>query len=287
MFQASVLILCVHYKNTEEVRRFIKAVAIQGNNVITRVLVVDNSGELLSQADSVISDTPACTVEILSAGRNIGYYGAATFALDYYLQSAELPDWVIVCNTDINFVGKNFFARLFALHDRNAALIISPRVVTDFGEERFEFTIKRPSQKSVKIYLWILEQPLLSLLYHVFSLGKVKSLDLLRSIRSRIKSQASLRTSAPFNVYAPAGSFTCFSRGYFKAGGNFNHGAFLYGEEVFVAETARRIGGQVLHDPRLTVIHQGFSTTNVFRSPQVREFKRDAVRYYYDTFFKE
>ena len=46
-----------------------------------------------------------------------------------------------------------------------------------------------------------------------------------------------------------------FARRYFEAGGTLRHPAFLYGEELFVAETARALNLAVHHEPALVVHH--------------------------------
>ena len=288
MTQKRVLVLCVHYKNTDEVRRFVRAVAAQRLDTSLSLMVVDNSGELLRVSNLDTDGGSRCEVTVLDAGSNIGYYGAAAFAMDRYLKTAVMPDWVVVCNTDIEFAGSDFFARLSALHDRRAVTVVTPRIITSKGEERIEFTRMRPSARRLSVYQWILDNRWVSFLYHAFIHLKVKSLDWWRGVKAnRGHHRNAVARRAPFAVYAPAGSFACFSRGYFEAGGDLRHGAFLYGEEVFVAETCKRIGGQVLFDPRLAVVHQGFSTTNVFRVNRVVDFKRDAVRFYRNAFFKE
>lgn len=42
------------------------------------------------------------------------------------------------------------------------------------------------------------------------------------------------------SIYAPFGAFIVFHRQYFESGGHLSYGSFLFGEEIFITETARR-----------------------------------------------
>ena len=76
-----------------------------------------------------------------------------------------------------------------------------------------------------------------------------------------------------------------FSRRYFESSGNLNHGAFLCGEEVFIAETARRLGLAVVYDPRLKVVHKENATLSRYTSRQLLAYVREATDYVTETFF--
>ena len=74
-----------------------------------------------------------------------------------------------------------------------------------------------------------------------------------------------------------------FYRTYFEKGGTLDHGAFLFGEEVFVAESARKFGMEIVYDKRLRVIHSEHVTT---RSSKDRmKYKYEAARYCAKEFF--
>ena len=64
-------------------------------------------------------------------------------------------------------------------------------------------------------------------------------------------------------IYAPHGACMVFSRLYFDAGGSLDYPCFLYGEEFYVAETARQLGLAIRVDPSLRITHHEHSTTGL------------------------
>jgi len=87
----------------------------------------------------------------------------------------------------------------------------------------------------------------------------------------------------PTEIYAPHGSFIIFSREYFERGGSLKPGAFLYAEELFVAETCRRLGLKAVYWPVIQVAHDEHVSTAA--NPAVRHFMATAADYCYKEFF--
>jgi hypothetical protein len=92
------------------------------------------------------------------------------------------------------------------------------------------------------------------------------------------RSRARLR-----RIYAPHGSFIVFSREYFDRGGTLAHVPFLYGEEIMVAETARRLNLAVVYDPGFQIKHVEHSTTG--KNPLVRQYQAESAKYCADAYF--
>src|SRR6266516_980936 len=76
------------------------------------VMFVDNSerGDADTFSRQIHEANPQ--IRCLEAPRNLGYFGGAFYGLKQYLASSELPDWVIVCNVDIEFLDSRFFSTL-------------------------------------------------------------------------------------------------------------------------------------------------------------------------------
>ncbi len=66
-----------------------------------------------------------------------------------------------------------------------------------------------------------------------------------------------------------------------------DHGAFLCGEELFVAETARRLRLPILYDPRISVVHLEHASLRRYTSRRLLSFLRDTTDYITQTFFYE
>jgi len=89
----------------------------------------------------------------------------------------------------------------------------------------------------------------------------------------------------PEKIYAPHGSFIALHRSYFERGGSLEYGAFLFGEEIFIAETARRLGLTVLYEPSVRIEHTERSTAAGLWNRDASRFRKQASRYLAKTFF--
>src|SRR5690606_22306175 len=88
-------------------------------------------------------------------------------------------------------------------------------------------------------------------------------------LRRRIRRDRSETLSSMHPIYAPHGSFVLFSRGYFENGGILDYPLPLYGEEIFVAETCRAIGADVVYVPEIEVQHDEHVSTRLLNSKRV------------------
>ena len=78
-------------------------------------------------------------------------------------------------------------------------------------------------------------------------------------------------------IYAPHGSCIIFNENYFKMGGNLNHISFLFGEEIFVAESAKKSGLKVQYEPQLRVSDYEHASTGFFYSRKIAGFMKQST----------
>ena len=100
------------------------------------------------------------------------------------------------------------------------------------------------------------------------------------------KPQSNKLEEDAIRVYAVHGSFMAFNKSYFLKGGNFKHGCFLYGEEIYVAEIARQKGLKVVYKPELTVEHNEHASVGLFPSFEKLSYIKESSRYCADNFFR-
>jgi hypothetical protein len=87
-------------------------------------------------------------------------------------------------------------------------------------------------------------------------------------------------------IYAPHGSCVLFNRTYFEVGASIEHGAFLFGETITVAEWVRRKGLRIVYDPRIAIQHKEHSTTGRIKSRRIARLQYLAARYCWGAYFK-
>lgn len=281
MSKPLILTICVNYNNDQETQQFVSELLAQKGDFSQRVIIVDNS-ESPSLDSSVYNLFKSDSrVLIINSGKNLGYFGGAAWGLDEYIKEFPLPEWIIVCNTDINLIQQDLLSNLCALYSESRHAVIAPSIISGIsGRDQNPYMKFRPSRWRMHFYKWVFHYPMFYRIYEGLSLIKQK---IRRLISFGIKSKRKQLT-VPVGIYAPHGSFIIFHRSYFEAGGTLDHGVLLFGEEIFVAETAQRLRLSLIYEPRLRIIHEEHAATNGFKSKE--KCKYEAAAYCADTFFK-
>jgi GT2 family glycosyltransferase len=267
-----VLIITVNFRHAECTLRFLKsASAMDGFSNCHLVIVDNNSGddsaERIRQAIEGFSN-----VELMASPDNRGYFGAAKWALDQYRAQHGAADWVIVCNNDIVFDSPIFLTRLLA-RDPDVAGVLAPAIVSSLtGFDSNPMILRRPGRIRQLRYRFLVST------YYVAWLTQWLA-PVFRKRRRRLHARRSNSEASPARIYAPHGSFLVFSRKYFEAGGVIDDGCFLYAEEIGVAETCRRLGLPVIHDPDLKVSHNDSQTTGRMLTRSGYKLQREGLQY--------
>lgn len=261
-----ILIIAVNYYSATVVPEFVRSLVRQ-ENPAWRCLIVDNgdtSGGEKILAGLEVEDK---RIRIVRSGWNLGYFGAARCGLDqWYADRDHLPEWILVSNVDIRLSDSNFFDVLATVESD----IVAPSIVSpSSGRDENPHLVDRPTELQVARGARINRHYVLGQLVRLY--GEVVAV---RRSRKTAPPQFGERP-----IYAPHGSLICFSRRYFLAGGTLDHGVFLYGEEISVAEQARAIGATVTYVPRLRAEHSRHVSTGVLQSRAVAAYSRDASEY--------
>ena len=266
-----LLWIVVHYRSPRETAALLAALARQtaarDPTGALHVRVVDHSGDA--------PDVPAgLDAAVWAPGDNLGYFGGAAWALDRWRRERprDVPAWVVVSNADLDLPDPDLVARLLATPYPDDVLVVAPGVETEDGAPLNPFLRVRPSARSMRIKRWAVFSSRLTL--NLWSLAS--------RLRPRRK-----RAGAGRPIYAPHGAVVAFRHSYFAHGGDLRHPRFLYLEEIFVAETVRRLHGQVVFDPTLRVRHRGHVSTGVWRFGETAlhhmDAFADATRRYFST----
>jgi GT2 family glycosyltransferase len=244
-----------------------------------RLVVVENSPSA-DEGGVPESARSLAHVKAFATGKNLGYFGGAAAALADHLKSHSLPDWVVVSNPDVYFSDHDVLLRLCDAHRGDEPAVIAPsiRTVNKLVEQNPYMRV-RPSRLRMHVYRWLFSAYPVDVVYESLSWVKHRALELLA--RERPKPSASL----PEKIYAPHGSFIALHRSYFERGGSLEYGAFLFGEEIFIAETARRLGLTVLYEPAVALEHTERSTAAGLWNRDASRYRKQASRYLVHKFF--
>jgi GT2 family glycosyltransferase len=283
----STLTICVNYHNDEQTVHFVQGLLALRGVPDQKVIIVDNSEP--PAVNSPLRDLARTDRRIWLRwpGKNLGYYGGAAWGLREHIKEFALPEWIIVCNTDIDLIQLDFLSKLCALYYASHYAVVSPAIISAASARDLNPYMKtRPTSFRMHFYKWTFRYYPISMIYQLLALLKNKILFILK--RALVWSNANLdqKFLVPQQIYAPHASFVAYNQKYFELGGTLDHGVFLFGEEIFIAETAKRLGLNIAYDPRLRIVHLEHSTTNIFKSRKILGFLREAAEYCADTFFR-
>jgi len=278
-YRDKTLIITVNFRQADCTRQFLNSASRLESFASCKVLIVDNN----SADDSIPRIRQAASefrnVELLPASHNRGYFGAARWALDQYLEHHCPPGWVAVCNNDIEFEDSLFLVKLWE-KDPMSAGVIAPSIISGLtGYDANPSIRKRPSPfRMLRYRLWLAN-------YYAMWFKQWLSPSV-RIIKKRHIMSRRIPTAQPVSqpIYAPHGSFVIFSRKFFEAGGFIDDGFFLYAEEFSIAEMSIRLRLPVIHEPTLRVRHkEGQSTGRMLSRDsylrQVNGFRYALARY--------
>jgi GT2 family glycosyltransferase len=280
------LVICINYHSEADTEAFVSDLLRQKSCDCVRVVVVDNSERLWTEPRLALLGAVDDRVKVLNARVNLGYFGAAAWGLRQYLSTTPLPDWVIISNADISLRGNDFFIRLFELYPDGLSGVIAPSVISMRSQiDHNPFMERRPTKTGMHFRKWVFRSRRTYLFARRFQWLRLRiRLRFGKMLVDRIPTNKRSK-AAPRSIYAPHGAFIIFHRGYFESGGTLNHGVFLFGEEIFVAEAVRALGLSVRYEPRLIVCHQQNAATDLSRNPKLARYAREASAYCANTFF--
>ena len=271
--QPQALIITVNFRGADATLRFLNTAFSLEKFDSCYLLVVDNDsgdGSIYSIRQAIYGFS---NVELLESPQNRGYFGAAKWALRRYLESHGAPQWVIVCNNDIEFDDSRFLLRLFEKNS-TAAGVIAPSIISGLtGHDANPNIRQRPSRFRMWRYgVWLGN-------YYAMWLKQWLSPSVRRARYRLSKRTPSAGESMRRRIYAPHGSFLIFSRGFFEAGGFIDDAFFLYAEEFSVAEMCRQLSLSVIHDPELRVWHEGGQSTGRMLSRTMYQHQKSGFAY--------
>ncbi|MFQ5452999.1 MAG: glycosyltransferase family 2 protein [Candidatus Zixiibacteriota bacterium] len=243
-----VLVITINYKNSQVTRALIQSLETCENSDGLHLIVVNNESNTNGRRElNSLKNSSSLSIQLLHLEKNLYYWGGAAFALESLkLDFTVSPDWIIICNNDILIEQKDFFTRLLAM-DIEQYPIIAPGIISSKTQKNLNPFLINPISKMQDLY------------YRLYYWNKYTA-KTVHFMGRRIKKlrqwlSTGIKPEDELKIYAPHGSFIIFSRHYFLQGGFLDTGFTFFGEEISVAEIARRLDLPVYYVPGLKIIH--------------------------------
>tara|TARA_Y100000590_G_C15695359_1_gene1004932 strand:+ start:1408 stop:2232 length:825 start_codon:yes stop_codon:yes gene_type:complete len=270
-------IITVNFGDTVATESLIDSVATVKNIPSVKVAIVDNaaSSHSTSRLNKIINKS-ILDIIIISNKKNLFYWPAIKKAINKLKDKFEsYPDWIIVCNNDIIFSDKDFFKNLDRINIKKYP-IVGPNIINSSGKKLNPF-MASPLSKLQSIYwkLYFFSYPLSRFLLIIKKLFTFRFL-LIKSEKIKNNKQ----------VYAVHGSAILFSNHFFISGGWLDSNFQMYGEELTVAEIAKKINLPVTYCPKLKVTHYEHSTTKKINN-RILFYKAKQFHKYFQSAFNK
>ncbi|HGE6127186.1 TPA: glycosyltransferase family 2 protein, partial [Vibrio cholerae] len=162
---------------------------------------------------------------------------------------------------------------LKSFDEKNDAMMISPLVI-DRGVNINPYLIVRKNKRYMMFWNIILSS--------FFTFKMFHKVNKYRTLLSSKKSHSS--TVKPFQkIYGSHGSVFILKNEYFLRGGSLRRLPFLYGEEIYIAEQVRNLGGDCVYYPLIKFEHKGSATLGNDAS----RFKYSCIKQGHSFLYKE
>jgi GT2 family glycosyltransferase len=213
----TALVIGVNYGTDEHAVIFARSLERYSAKDVTVILVDNTERDDPSEFFRRIGEANA-NVKCLQAPHNLGYFGGANFGLGQYLVSSPFPDWVIVCNVDVEFRDSQFFGKLRELESSESLGVVAPRIWSARSKRDLNAKIsQRPTNRRMIFYKVIFGNYYLQLAYEILSFLKEGIGAGIREGRALLRGHPEIdkQTREASSIYAPHGSCMIFSRRYF------------------------------------------------------------------------
>lgn len=263
-----IALILVNYYCDDEIIRFVDKIIKMELSIKIDIIVCCNASNNFKLLCQQLKDRE---VSVFKAPRNLGYLNGGDFALQEYSKNSGLPKWVILSNPDIEI--DHSICRILSFDDEQFGMLAPQITSSKSKKDQNPFQINRPSKK--KLYF----------LYAVYRYRYIASLyAILATKRDFLKPPALVAANS--EIYAPHGSFMIFSTRFIRRMNGLSYPAFLFGEELFLAERLIASDLSCIYAPSIKVIHAENHTTQHIESQTFLDYKRESLGYLLSNFYK-
>lgn len=197
---------------------------------------------------------------------NKGYLGGA---LPIYNAKAKEYDFVAISNVDLE-LAEDFFEHLLTIEDPGIGWI-APDIYTEkIDRHENPYMLARPTKRNFAIWNIIYSSTFIYRLYH--------GLYLLKSRHKKVHPED--------DIYAGHGSFMLFTKNFVAKNSEIHFPGFMYGEEIYLAELARKAALRVRYIPALRIANIGNINTGLINQTQKSQWSKESLRAIYKAFFE-
>ena len=269
-----IMIFCVTYKSYDYLRTFMTSVeraAAKAEGLCHVTLCVgDNTTDHWEDVPADL--TPHCSLHAFPYHLNLGYLGCALKMMSEtgWNQVGD-ANYTIISNVDLT-LDENFFSTLISTPWTTDAGWLAPDIFTPrLNHHDNPFQMRRPLPHDFLRWKILYSHPLVyELMERVYHLRNKRQIP-------HTQQEA---------IYAGHGSLMLFTSQFMKKHADLRFPAFMYGEELFLAELVRRDGLRTYYCPSLHVSNVGRVSTGNYNYAWLCRQNRQSLRTLRNLYFR-
>jgi GT2 family glycosyltransferase len=271
-----LLHIAVLYNSYNEAIAMVKNLSKLMKFNFVKIIIVDNSDKKNGLIELKTLVDKYENVTLIASQINRGYFGGARYALDDGIYPFyKKVNYLIVSNVDFYIKDLLFYEKLISYSPDKRYGLIAPDIISIKNGCKHNPKIQqKPIKKKFQILNLIFSSVIFTNIYMMITRAN-------RYIKIKYRKND---TKAGY-MYACHGSFMIFTSNYFKKGGNLDFDSFLFGEEVFVAETCKQLNLKIgMHD-ELAVYDIGSVSTGKIRGREMVGYMKKANQHILDLYY--
>jgi GT2 family glycosyltransferase len=205
---------------------------------------------------------------------NLGYFPSIASVIIKNNILVDNYDYTCISNVDLR-LSKSFFQNMLNIQKQNKVGVYAPSIISlELNVNKNPKISKRPSRLKLQV----------NKLFFKFFLSHIL-LKFVNSLRLTLKESISRKKNSLVEknflkeIYAAHGSFLIFTKTYIQNENSFSYPIFLFGEEIYVAEIAKKHGLKIMYCPSLIIYDDEHASTSLISSKGYRKFNREALTY--------
>lgn len=272
----NILIISVNYNSYDKLEIFLKSIhnsiELLNKNLKCDVTIVDNSTERKEFNACSFNIEGKLFVSVIES-ENFGYFGSALKVYNEHSKN-NYYDYIFITNVDLQ-VNIDFFTILDSLELNENVGWVAPSIFSKFeNRDKNPQRINRCSKTKLLMLYLLYSFPVIQRFYSNIIYPKRKN---------KSASQKELQVQ---NIYCGHGSFIILTKQFIKNNPILNYPCFLFCEELFLGETIKNEGLNVIYEPSLRIFDDEHVSTGKLPSRNYYKYNRTSLSWILQTFYK-
>ena len=273
--KCKILNIVTLFCNEIEVIEYAKKLSQQSISAdISLVIVVNKNGDMTEDDFNDNLRKINIKIHLYKPGENLGYLNGLIYGYNQYVIRHELPEWVVMSNTDIIFSNNEFFKDFNRDKYNENIWLVGPSIYSlenkSYDNPQYK---NRHTLKSLEKRIFIFERPILA--YYYLKIASVKA-----KLKKRKKEDSQYS-------YSLHGCFFFLNKNFMEILKDKKYGPLMYSEEAYLAELVRLNNKKCYYNSQIELVHTGSTVTGKLEIHQRSQYFQESLEYIREKFYLE